>query len=303
MDNIEKKALYESKKKLVNNLANEDDIIEISIINNDVHLTKPTKTEIFVCRQNEVVNFLNDCCKIIDKNINLVINVGLNDTYHNNLGIMVFSITNSNQQNILIPDYYSMKNYDGKLDIKDNLLFDKKSNKAIFVGSSTGSINSRVNERLNLCNNFINNNHIKCYISNFCQISMSDINNEYPNYRLFSSRHIPISKQLEYKYIINVDGNTCAWDRIPWILNSNSLCLKKKSSHKCWYYDFMNKDEHFIEFVNDDEIEKKINTISLNECNKIINNANEFCNNYLRRNCHLEYMSKLLYYISKNVGN
>jgi hypothetical protein len=304
MDNIEKKALYESKKKIVNNLANEDDIIEISIIKSNVHLTKPTKTEFWISRQNEVVKFLNDCCKILlHRNINLVINVGLHDIYHNNLGIMVFSTPNSKQQNILIPDYYSMLDYNGKLDTKDNMSFESKLNKAIFVGSSTGSVNPRVNERLNLCDNFKNNNNIKCYISNFCQINMSDIHYEYPNYRLFSSLHIPISKQLEYKYIINVDGNTCTLDRIPWIFNSNSLCLKKKSTHKCWYYDFMNKNEHFVEFDNDDEIEKIINTISLNDCKRIIKNANEFCNNYLKKNCHLQYMSKLLYFISKNVGN
>jgi hypothetical protein len=300
MKNIEKKALYESKKKMVKNLANEDDIIEISIVNNIVHLTKPTKTEIYVCRQNEVVTFLNDCCKILDKNINLVINIGLHDTYKDNLGIMVFSITNSNQQNILIPDYYSMSNYDGKLDINVDIPFDQKLNKAIFVGSSTGSVNPRINERLNLCNTFINNNNIKCYISNFCQININDIIKEYPNYRLFSSSHIPILNQLEYKYIINVDGNTCTWDRIPWILNNNSICLKKKSNHKCWYYDFMNKGEHFIEFDNDNEIQEKINKISFNDCKRIINNANQFCNNYLKRNCHLQYMAKLLYYISKN---
>jgi hypothetical protein len=127
---------------------------------------------------------------------------------------------------------------------------------------------------------------------------MNDIIAEYPNYTLISSNGLSIEQQQEYKYIINVDGNTCAWDRVPWVLYSNSVCLKKTSNNVCWYYDFMLKNEHYVEFDDDSEIEHIINTISIDDCKRIISNANQFCDDYLKINSHLLYMSKLLHYIS-----
>ena len=51
-------AIRESKKKLVNNLANEDDIIEISIIDSIPYLTKQTKNSCFIDRQNKTFEFI-----------------------------------------------------------------------------------------------------------------------------------------------------------------------------------------------------------------------------------------------------
>ena len=97
--------------------------------------------------------------------------------------------------------------------------------------------------------------------------------------------------------------------------------FKKKSNQICWYYEFMLKDEpgekvltfssarleethrvfsnkHYIEFEDDSLIETIINTIPINECQKIIKNANQFVNDYLIHSSHKFYMSKLLYYLS-----
>ena len=295
-ENICKKALNESKKYIVNNLANEDDIIEITIINNIATLTKETRNCAFTQRQTSVLQFINESCKLLDEYINMTINIGLHDTYHSNLGIMIFA-GEENTENIIIPDFYAMNNYNNILQ-KDNICFENKKNKAIFIGSSTGNCNPQYNERLNLCNKYINNTNINCYINNFCQINMNLITNEYPNYQSFSSGYISIAKQLEYKYIITVDGNTTTWDRIPWVFNSNSVCLKKKSNQTCWYYEFMLKDEHYIEFEDDSLIETIINTIPINECHRIIKNANQFVDDYLKHTSHKLYMSKLLYYLS-----
>ena len=295
-ENIYRKALNESKKNIVNNLANEADIIEITIINNIATLTKETCNHAFIDRQTLVLRFIKETCELLDECINITINIGLHDTYNSNLGIMIFA-GEENTENIIIPDYYAMNDYNNILQ-KDVICFENKKNNAIFIGSSTGSPDPKYNERLNLCNKYSNNTEIKCYINNFCQINMNLLKNEYPNYELFSSNHMSIGSQLEYKYIINVDGNTTTWDRIPWIFNSNSLCLKKKSNQICWYYEFMLKDEHYIEFEDDSSIETIINTIPINECLRIIKNANQFVNDYLKYTSHKLYMSKLLYYLS-----
>ena len=129
---------------------------------------------------------------------------------------------------------------------------------------------------------------------------MNKIIESYPNYQLFKSNNIDILSQLKYQYVISVDGNTTAWDRVPWVLNSKSLCLKKKSLQKNWYYDFFSKDEHYIEFDDDNEIENIINNTSDQEFKRINTNANKFCKEYLTEQSHLLYMSKLLYNIWLN---
>jgi hypothetical protein len=295
-ENICRKALNESKKDIVNNLANEDDIIEITIINNIATLTKETGNHGYIDRQTSVLRFINESCKLLEEYINMTINIGLGDTYYSNLGIMIFA-GEENTENIIIPDYYAMDDYNNMIQ-KDNICFENKKNKAIFIGSSTGDFNPKYNERLNLCNKYSNNTEINCYINKFCQINMNLIINEYPNYQSFSSNYISIATQLEYKFIISIDGNTTTWDRIPWIFNSNSVCLKKKSNQICWYYEFMLKDQHYIEFEDDSLIETIINTISINECQRIIKNANIFVDDYLKHTSQKLYMSKLLYYLS-----
>jgi hypothetical protein len=37
-------------------------------------------------------------------------------------------------------------------------------------------------------------------------------------------------EHIENKYILSVDGWTAAWGRVPWILCSNSVLVKQKST-------------------------------------------------------------------------
>lgn len=41
---------------------------------------------------------------------------------------------------------------------------------------------------------------------------------------------------LKYKYLISLDGNTCAWERVPWIMLSNSVLIKQETSKIQWFY-------------------------------------------------------------------
>jgi hypothetical protein len=303
-DNICKKAFEEANKPFINNIANGDDIIEISIRNNVSFLTKTNNSDHWKHRRHGVINFVEKCCKLLDPQnpINLVINVGLHDAYHEDLGIMVFSLRPENKTNLVIPDLYAMDNYGGKLNNIDNFNNNSKIKGAIFIGSATGPSNPENNQRLQLCNKYVNHKNIKCYISWFLPEYYFNpkITTIFPNYELFKSNNIDINTQLKYKYVISVDGHTTAWDRVPWILNSKSVLLKKKSSHKNWYYDFLIKNEHYIEFDDDSELENIINNTSDDECKRIIDNANNFVKNYLHEISHLTYMSKLLYYLSLN---
>ncbi len=302
MNTIEEKAMMESKKKISIGLANEEDIIELAIQRKSVELTKSTRHPTWKNPEKYVLRFIREVVAKYPKEIRITINIGLEDVYYTDHGLFSFSNYNKSSLNILIPDTYAMLKYFRRLNQIDHLEFNAKKHQAIFIGSTTGSFDPMQNDRLQLCNYFLNNERVKCYINNICQMPESAIATVFPVYKNFIHSKMSIATQLENKFIITVDGNTAAWDRLVWILNSNSVCLKKKSDHKCWYYDFLENGKHYIEFEEFDQIEKIMDTITTEQCIEIIKNANAFVKEFLTYDKHLAYMGHLLYYSSIN-GN
>lgn len=52
--------------------------------------------------------------------------------------------------------------------------------------------------------------------------------------------------QLQYKYLISLDGNTCAWERVPWIMLSNSVLVKQETENIEWFYSSLKPYIHYI---------------------------------------------------------
>jgi hypothetical protein len=98
------------------------------------------------------------------------------------------------------------------------------------------------------------------------------------NYQATSER-----KHLKYKYLISVDGNTCAWMRVPWIMLSNSLLLKQETSKIEWFYPALKAFYNYVPlredlsdiFIKYDWLKNnddKVKIISKNATNFIENN-------------------------------
>ncbi len=51
---------------------------------------------------------------------------------------------------------------------------------------------------------------------------------------------------LKYKYLISLDGNTCAWSRVPWIMLSNSVLMKQETDNIEWFYSALKPYVHYI---------------------------------------------------------
>lgn len=306
MIDIYNKALSESKFYINSNTSPyNDSILEITIIDNKPSITRHCNNS-FKDRERIVLSFIIKTCSISKRKINVICRIGLHDRYFEDFGIMVFS-RDINNKNTLIPDIYAMTQYSNSLNINDRNPFKNKANKAAFIGSTTGNENPALNDRLLLCdwaNKNNNNNKINAYISNICQISPEKISEVFPNYKDFLYRFIDFNNLLVYKFIISIDGNTTAWDRIPRIFASNSICFKKKSSNINWYYNFMLPGVHYIEYDKNEDLISLIDKYSSPEeepmCNKIIENSHKFVNDYLFINSHLIYMENLLYILSNN---
>lgn len=56
---------------------------------------------------------------------------------------------------------------------------------------------------------------------------------------------------LKFKYLIDVDGNSCSYERYFWLLLSNSLVLKQMTDNVQWYYGGLEPYRHFVPVKKD----------------------------------------------------
>ena len=232
--------------------------------------------------------------------------------YHHDTNEIVFS-KNKNTEKTLMIDLYAMQNYIHVRDVKDEKTFKNKIKKGIFIGASTGNMEIMKNDRLQFCDYSYRNrltSNFECYMNIICQIKESDLERELPNYIYFyKPNNMSIPEQRNYRYIINIDGNTTCWDRLIWIYQGESILLKKKSDNINWYYSLMEKGNHYVEFDNCEELELKINVLNRlydknpDKINKIIENQKNFVYSYLTPKAHLLYMCYLFQYISEKFIN
>lgn len=73
-------------------------------------------------------------------------------------------------------------------------------------------------------------------------------------------RFMPIEKQLQYKFILSIEGNDVATN-LKWIMSSNSLCFMRKPRFETWFMEGrLLPDIHYV-LLRDDysDIEEKMN--------------------------------------------
>lgn len=56
---------------------------------------------------------------------------------------------------------------------------------------------------------------------------------------------------LKFKYLVDVDGNSCSYERYFWLLLSNSLVLKQMTDNVQWYYGGLEPYKHFVPVKKD----------------------------------------------------
>jgi hypothetical protein len=92
------------------------------------------------------------------------------------------------------------------------------------------------------------------------------------------------SGHLKYKYLITVDGNTCPWVRVPWIMLSNSALVKQETANTEWFYSALKPYVNYVPVRKDltdifDQIEWMRNNDE--EVRRISANAQSFVKNNL----------------------
>jgi hypothetical protein len=185
---------------------------------------------------------------------------------------------------VLIPDPFMIGNYGGRLNAEDNFSWNKKIDKCAFYGVTTGNRAPLQNSRLKLCKWAIDHREIcDFYISGIVQMNVDDVVRAYGEdvTRKIVHQPMPQTEQYKYKYLLSIDGNTCSYDRMCWVMKSNSLCLKYPSEDILWYYPLLHDKTHFVS-CHEPNFSSVINYYNNNmkETNLIIDNAKKFVNTY-----------------------
>jgi protein glucosyltransferase len=53
-------------------------------------------------------------------------------------------------------------------------------------------------------------------------------------------------EHMQFKYLAAIDGNTCTWRRVPWIMLSNSVLVKQDTENVEWFYSAMKPYTHYV---------------------------------------------------------
>lgn len=174
----------------------------------------------------------------------------------NDIPYFTYSINKSFFEGEFNKNIQLIPNYDIQVGLLDDAIkkvelcddpYDFKMQKGIFVGSSTGN-----GDRMLFCEMAIDSKYVNAYISNIVQMSPERFIENYDPSIL--SQSIPLEIQLQYKYLINIDGNASTYSRIYWQHISNSRVIQFGLSEP--YIDLMGYYEPIKSFEEVEDIIK-----------------------------------------------
>lgn len=184
--------------------------------------------------------------------------------------------------------------------------FESKTPKMVFAGASTGDRDPARNERVAACMWSVDNRDISdFYITDAVQMKENALENHLgPDLlRSVTRDYMPVPDQLDYRYVVSIDGNTAAWDRPVWAMRSNSVLFRLRSGYLCdtpekvcWYYPLMRADEHYTDVPSLDYMRQTFTFVNSNPkiADYITANANQFANRFcFSRNAHVGYTARL----------
>lgn len=240
--------------------------------------------------ENYVLDDSMTCTIPFDMNMHDFVNTNMNSSFYPH-SILGASILIDDPINIPVPDFYAMQGYRNSIHEEDQLPFEHKVNKLYFIGGSTGDTNPSRNKRIKLCQYAQHVSWLDSYISEIVQMKAGDLYHYDPFCSYYIHNHIPATYQKMYRHLISTDGNTAAWDRVPWILSSNSVLWKEDSPHICWYYPFLTPWEHYIPFTLED-LSTKWHAYRERDTDllALVQRANQFVHDFLHIKKHALYM-------------
>lgn len=190
-----------------------------------------------------------------------------------------------------MPDMYQMCDYMGQptraKSISRTIRFQDKHDRVVFAGASTGprgEVNPRVEwAKWSLEHQEVSDIRITSIVEN-ARVPPNCVGDRMTQ-----------QEQLQNKFILSVMGNGAAWDRVAWVLASNSILLMDATTPNLWYYEKLREEGLFLE-VTPETIHDVMRSFMSDpaKCKGHLRKQNEFYANYLTKRSAKEYMTHLI---------
>jgi hypothetical protein len=159
---------------------------------------------------------------------------------HKHRDVFCFAGQKNDPLALLVPDSYFLEKWESKtfeeID-KTSIPFEDRDNRCIFRGKSTNG-----NEL-----HFVSARDRRGKTPRQFLAAM-DLNEEYFDVK---DDFMTQADQAKYKYILDIDGHTNAWDGLRWKLYSGSVVLKHIGVYEQWYYKELHPFVHYVPVKND----------------------------------------------------
>lgn len=179
--------------------------------------------------------------------------------------------------------------------IANDIPFNNKFNKAIFVGSSTGSFDDNI--RIKFCQITKHYDNIESCIHNLCQAEKSRWVERYADIDSYLCSGFSITDQIKRKIVINIDGNTVCWSRLYWQMQSNSIPVYIKNTESdIQFFDYIDSSNGYISCSLIDAVETITNILSYPMSR--INEINQYGQSYIKL-CFDDYIANSNIFLQK----
>lgn len=150
--------------------------------------------------------------------------------------------------------------------------------------------------------NFIDRNTDTLLKSKGHRYYLYNLRTQYNDILDFNDNNLSPQEMSRFRYLLDIDGHTNAWSALIWKLNSGSIVLKQKSIWEQWFYYKLKPFVHYIPIENDfSNLRQMFDWCEshIQECELIIQNAQDFISNELSFNSAIQDMkTSLLPYFS-----
>jgi hypothetical protein len=188
---------------------------------------------------------------------------------------------------IAMPDryYFCLNRYNLYHSIHRGIPFHKKMNKIVFAGNERGNPKNYTKRRDISMNQreYFKSDHV-------------------PKDNIHCPHQIQREEMINYKYILDIDGNASTWDATAWKLNSGSVIFKTDSNWVQWFYDDYKPWTHYIP-INDDftDIQEKFKWCEENQlqCEEIVKNAKQLFHTIYKHENVVNYTTNVIKNIVK----
>lgn len=227
--------------------------------------------------------------------------------------IFVFSKKCSNKKMVLIPDHEQLMGYEDLNTVIDTAStlspWNTKKDLAFWRGGTTGGVYTDVNWK--------NFPRVKLTLTSvlhpeLLDAKFSSLVQGASTHHHFFLQHNMISpvvypqEQVQYRYLVDVDGNASTYSRFYWILRSNCTPLKQTSQFIQWYYPLLIPYNHYIPIQEDlSDLQQQLNWTKNHpeKAHLIAENSSNFAKEHLTTEHAFLYLYALLLEYSNYFNN